>query len=103
MMRTCAAAKLFFGDATKVDHVAMVTEQATPDSPHVGYTHSSGVTFGRNGIGKDVLVEKGDPVGAHYARRFLSVGRVVKNVTDEYFTLADRDCSECQAKNHPGA
>uniref|UniRef100_A0A7S0N743 NlpC/P60 domain-containing protein n=1 Tax=Pyramimonas obovata TaxID=1411642 RepID=A0A7S0N743_9CHLO len=74
---------LFFGDATKVDHVGMVTEVVDAAPPRLVYTHSSGAKYGRNGIGRDVLEEGDDPVGAHYARRFLSAGRVVRNVTEE--------------------
>ena len=76
---TDAHMQVFFGAGGRIDHVGLCVEAAcsTMDAP-LRYMHSSGKTHGRDGIAVDYLrIEGADAVGAHYARRFVSIGRVV--------------------------
>jgi cell wall-associated NlpC family hydrolase len=61
---------VFFGTPTKATHVGL----------HLGdgyYIHSSGKDQGRNGIGIDLLSERGDRVSQTYFRQLRGAGRVV--------------------------
>jgi hypothetical protein len=71
--------QVFFGAEGRIDHVGVCVEAAcsTTGEP-LRYMHSSGKTYGRDGIAVDQLrVEGVDSVAAHYAQRFVSIGRVV--------------------------
>ena len=67
---------MFFGAGGRVDHVGVCVAAGTRASP-LRYTHSSGRSSGHDGVATDELSEAAGAVAAHYARRFVSVGRVV--------------------------
>jgi hypothetical protein len=62
---------LFFG-SEKVNHVALYLGE---DS----YCHSSGRESGRNGIGIDYLLGKGDEISQSYWQKFWGCGRIISN------------------------
>lgn len=61
---------LFFASAERVNHVALYL------GDHY-YIHSSGLEFGRNGIGIDELRENGNAVSRAYYQQFCGAGRVM--------------------------
>lgn len=63
---------LFFASEKRVNHVALYLGEGY-------YIHSSGVEFGRNGIGIDLLSENGDGVSQTYYRQFCGAGRVMSS------------------------
>ncbi len=63
---------LFFGDQIKCDHVALYFEDGF-------YWHSSGKDNGRDGIGKDNLLDMNNSVSSYYNSRLISAGRVTRS------------------------
>ena len=63
---------LFFGNEEKCDHIGIYKGDGF-------YYHSSGVEFGRNGIGLDTLKNSNDKISLHYKSKLISAGRVVRN------------------------
>lgn len=62
---------IFFG-SEKVNHVALYLGENC-------YYHSSGKESGRNGIGIDYLLGKGDKISQSYWQKFWGCGRVMEN------------------------
>jgi hypothetical protein len=63
---------LFFGNEEKCDHIGIYKGEGF-------YYHSSGMDFGRNGIGLDTLRVSNDKISLHYKSKLISAGRVVRN------------------------
>nr|ABE11449.1 conserved hypothetical protein [uncultured Prochlorococcus marinus clone HOT0M-5C8] len=63
---------LFFGNNKKCDHVGIYKGDGL-------YYHSSGIEYGRNGIGIDTLNETNDKISLHYQSRLISAGRIVRS------------------------
>jgi cell wall-associated NlpC family hydrolase len=63
---------LFFAAAERVNHVALYLGDNY-------YIHSSGIEFGRNGIGIDELREDGNAVSRTYYQQFWGAGRVMSS------------------------
>ena len=63
---------LFFGNEEKCDHIGIYKGDGL-------YYHSSGMDFGRNGIGLDTLKNSNDKISLHYKSKLISAGRVVRN------------------------
>ena len=63
---------LFFGNNKKCDHVGIYKGDGF-------YYHSSGIEYGRNGIGIDTLQETNDEISLHYQSKLISVGRVTRS------------------------
>ena len=63
---------LFFGNEEKCDHIGIYKGDGF-------YYHSSGMDFGRNGIGLDTLKKSNDKISLHYKSKLISAGRVVRN------------------------
>ncbi|KMW70775.1 C40 family peptidase [Limnoraphis robusta] len=61
---------IFFGTSTKATHVGLYLGEGR-------YIHSSGREKGRNGIGIDVISDKGDIVSQGYYQQLRGAGRVV--------------------------
>lgn len=61
---------LFFASAERVNHVALYLGDNY-------YIHSSGLEFGRNGIGIDQLGKKSNAVSRAYYQQFCGAGRVM--------------------------
>ncbi len=61
---------IFFASKDKVNHVALSLGDGY-------YIHSSGLEFGRNGIGIDKLSGDGDGVGRNYYKQLCGAGRVM--------------------------
>ena len=62
---------LFFGNKAKYDHIGIYKGDGL-------YYHSSGIKFGRNGIGIDTLQRTNDKISLHYKSKLISTGRVVR-------------------------
>ncbi|MCT7949898.1 C40 family peptidase [Ancylothrix sp. C2] len=62
---------IFFGNPQKATHVALYLGDKK-------YIHSSGKEAGRNGIGIDILSEKGDEISRAYYKQLRGFGRVIK-------------------------
>ena len=62
---------LFFGNKEKCDHIGIYKGDGF-------YYHSSGMEFGRNGIGIDSLKQTNDAISLHYKSKLISAGRVVR-------------------------
>ncbi len=62
---------IFFGNSQKATHVALYLGENK-------YIHSSGKEIGRNGIGIDILSEKGDEISQTYYKQLRGFGRVIK-------------------------
>ena len=56
----------------KCDHIGIYKGEGL-------YYHSSGMDFGRNGIGLDTLKKSNDKISLHYKSKLISAGRVVRN------------------------
>lgn len=63
---------IFFGNPQKATHVALYLGENK-------YIHSSGKEIGRNGIGIDILSEKGDEISRAYYKQIRGFGRVIKS------------------------
>jgi cell wall-associated NlpC family hydrolase len=63
---------IFFGPAHKATHVGLYLGEGT-------YIHSSGQDQGRNGIGLDILSQKGDRVSCTYFEQLRGAGRVIRS------------------------
>ncbi len=63
---------LFFGDKTKCDHVGIYKGDGF-------YYHSSGIEYGRNGIGVDTLQKTSDKISLHYQSKLISAGRIFRS------------------------
>ena len=63
---------LFFGNKIKCDHVGIYKGDGF-------YYHSSGIQYGRNGIGLDTLKETNDQISLHYQSKLISAGRIIKS------------------------
>ena len=63
---------LFFGTKNKCDHIGIYEGNGS-------YYHSSGLDYGRNGIGRDTLKKTNDKISLHYQSKLISAGRVVRN------------------------
>ena len=63
---------LFFGKNNKCDHVAIYNGDGF-------YYHSSGIDFGRNGIGIDTLKNTNDEISIHYQSKLISAGRIYRS------------------------
>ena len=63
---------LFFGNKKKCDHVGIYKGNGL-------YYHSSGIDYGRNGIGIDTLNETNDKISLHYQSKLISAGRIVRS------------------------
>ena len=63
---------LFFGTEKKCDHVGIYIGDGF-------YYHSSGIDFGRNGIGVDSLEETDDKISLHYQSKLISAGRIFRS------------------------
>ena len=64
---------LFFGNNQQCNHVAIYAGDGY-------YYHSSGIDYGRNGIGKDTLKDTNDKISLHYKSQLLSAGRVTRSL-----------------------
>ena len=62
---------LFFGTRERCDHVGIYIGNGL-------YYHSSGIDFGRNGIGIDTLRDTDDKISLHYQSKLVSAGRVIR-------------------------
>mmetsp|Transcript_45646 Transcript_45646/g.85261 ORF Transcript_45646/g.85261 Transcript_45646/m.85261 type:complete len:190 (-) Transcript_45646:129-698(-) len=81
---------VFFGKQGLINHVGICVQAAGEDMP-LRYMHCSSSTHGRDGIGSDDLHISSDTIGAHYARAFVSIGRVhAKVVTEEHIGVLTR-------------
>ncbi len=70
---------IFFGTPIKATHVGLYLGNGQ-------YIHSSGIQYGRNGIGIDSLDSASDdPVSRHYLSELRGAGRVVKSFSPEDF------------------
>ena len=68
---------IFFGTPIKATHVGLYLGNGE-------YIHSSGIQYGRNGIGIDSLDSASDdPVSRHYWSELRGAGRVVKSFSPE--------------------
>ena len=63
---------LFFGNKNKCDHVGIYKGEGL-------YFHSSGIDYGRNGIGIDTLKDTNDKISLHYQSKLISAGRVIRS------------------------
>ena len=63
---------LFFGNKKKCDHVGIYKGNGL-------YYHSSGIDYGRNGIGIDTLEKTNDKISLHYQSKLISAGRVIRS------------------------
>ena len=63
---------LFFGNKNKCDHVGIYKGDGL-------YYHSSGIDYGRNGIGIDTLKDTNDKISLHYQSKLISAGRIVRS------------------------
>ena len=63
---------LFFGNKKKCDHVGIYKGDGC-------YYHSSGIEYGRNGIGIDTLLETNDKISLYYQSKLISAGRITKS------------------------
>lgn len=82
--------QVFFGKQGLINHVGICVQAAGEDMP-LRYMHCSSSTHGRDGIGSDDLHISSDTIGAHYARAFVSIGRVhAKVVTEEHIGVLTR-------------
>jgi hypothetical protein len=63
---------LFFGKQNKCDHVGIYKGDGL-------YYHSSGIDYGRNGIGIDTLKETNDKISLHYQSKLISAGRITRS------------------------
>ena len=63
---------LFFGKQNKCDHVGIYKGNGL-------YYHSSGIEYGRNGIGIDTLKETNDKISLHYQSKLISAGRITRS------------------------
>ena len=63
---------LFFGNKKKCDHVGIYIGNGL-------YYHSSGIDYGRNGIGIDTLKSTDDKISIHYQSKLISAGRIVRS------------------------
>ena len=63
---------IFFGTPNKATHVGLYLGEGR-------YIHSSGPEKGRNGIGIDVISDRGDIVGQGYYQQLRGAGRVVNS------------------------
>jgi hypothetical protein len=63
---------LFFGNKNKCDHVGIYKGDGL-------YYHSSGIDYGRNGIGIDTLKDTNDKISLHYQSKLISAGRVTRS------------------------
>ena len=59
-------------DRNKCDHVGIYKGDGL-------YYHSSGIDYGRNGIGIDTLKETNDKISLHYQSKLISAGRVIRS------------------------
>jgi len=63
---------LFFGNKKKCDHVGIYKGDGL-------YFHSSGIDYGRNGIGIDTLKKTNDKISLHYQLKLISAGRIYRS------------------------
>ena len=63
---------LFFGNKKKCDHVGIYKGNGF-------YYHSSGLGYGRNGIGIDTLKDTNDKISLHYQSKLISAGRIIRS------------------------
>ncbi len=63
---------LFFGNKQICDHVGIYKGDGF-------YYHSSGIDYGRNGIGIDTLKETNDKISLHYQSKLISAGRIIRS------------------------
>ena len=63
---------LFFGSKKKCDHVGIYKGDGS-------YYHSSGINYGRNGIGIDTLKKTNDKISLHYQSKLISAGRIIRS------------------------
>ena len=63
---------LFFGNKIKCDHVGIYKGDGF-------YYHSSGIDYGRNGIGIDTLKDTNDKISLHYQSKLISAGRIIRS------------------------
>ena len=63
---------LFFGNNKKCDHIGIYKGDGF-------YYHSSGLEYGRNGIGIDTLEETNDKISLHYQSKLISAGRICRS------------------------
>ena len=63
---------LFFGNKKKCDHIGIYKGNGY-------YYHSSGVDYGRNGIGIDTLKDTTDKISLHYQSKLISAGRIIRS------------------------
>ena len=63
---------LFFGNKNKCDHVGIYKGDGL-------YYHSSGIDYGRNGIGIDTLKDTNDKISLHYQSKLISAGRIIRS------------------------
>ena len=63
---------LFFGSKKECDHVGIYKGDGS-------YYHSSGIDYGRNGIGIDTLKKTNDKISLHYQSKLISAGRVIRS------------------------
>jgi len=64
---------LFFGTKNNCDHVGIYKGDGF-------YYHSSGIDYGRNGIGIDTLKKTNDKISLHYQSKLISAGRVYRSL-----------------------
>ena len=62
----------YFLEAKKCDHVGIYKGNGL-------YYHSSGIAYGRNGIGIDTLGETNDKISIHYQSKLISSGRIIRS------------------------
>ena len=73
LIKRCSFPKLlFFVNEKKCEHIGIYKGDGF-------YYHSSGMDFGRNGIGLDTLKKSNDKISLHYKSKLISAGRVVRN------------------------
>ena len=63
---------LFFGNKQICDHVGIYKGDGL-------YYHSSGIDYGRNGIGIDTLKETNDKTSLNYQSKLISAGRIIRS------------------------
>ena len=63
---------LFFGNKQKCDHIGIYKGDGF-------YYHSSGLEYGRDGIGIDTLAETDDKISLHYQSKLISAGRICRS------------------------
>ncbi len=63
---------LFFGNKKKCDHIGIYKGEGF-------YYHSSGIAYGRNGIGIDTLRETNDEISIYYQSKLISAGRIIRS------------------------